>query len=236
METDPVAILVCGPSEAAMIAPILQGLGAGVDVLHAPTLAALRDALAAAPGPARLVTFCTDIIIPRIILNALPMPGINIHPGPPEYPGLFPGVHALYGGAQSFGATAHLLAPRVDTGPIIAVERFDIPHEADRAALDALTWQAVVRLINTVGPALLDPRIPLPESGELWSGPALKRRDFEALCQLPEDCTQTEFDRRYRAVGEGPDHALSITLFGHRFALDNQRDPSSVTVAGHAKP
>src|SRR5215475_4462948 len=87
----------------------------------------LEDLAAIEPevlGEARLVAFTSGVIVPRSILAALGHGAYNFHPGPPNYPGWAPAHFALYDGARTFGATAHVMAARVDSGPIVGVEPF----------------------------------------------------------------------------------------------------------------
>lgn len=197
-------------------------------------LAALQARAAQPLEGARLVICGSPEIVPAALLARFPGPSYNIHPGPPERPGRFPSVWALYRGDRAFGTTVHEAAPQVDAGPIVAVERFPIPEGCDRAALDTLSLTSVLRLLVRLAPALVA-RAPLAHIGERWCGPRTRLADFEALCRVPEDADAAEFARRYRAVGEGPGHAIEITRFGHRFRLDNRRD-APVTVAGLVRP
>ncbi len=183
---------------------------------------------------ARLLICGSDVIVRREVLDAFSGPSYNIHPGPPEYPGRFPSVFALYDGAAEFGTTAHEVTARVDDGPIVAVDRFAMPDGIDRAGLESLSFQSVLRLLTDLCPALVGPES-LPQIGGAWSGWVWRQADFDALCRLPDDVDEVEFVRRYRAVGEGPDHALEFIRFGHRFRLDNRR-AGPVTVAGCPRP
>ena len=81
---------------------------------------------------ARLIAFSSPVIVPPDVLSALGFGAYNFHPGPPEYPGWAPAHFALYEGAAEFGATAHAMAERVDSGPIVAVSRFPIPSDIRR--------------------------------------------------------------------------------------------------------
>lgn len=179
---------------------------------------------------ARLLICGTETIVPEALLGRFPGPSYNIHPGPPERRGRFPSVFALYAGDETFGTTVHEATAEVDAGPIVAVDRFDIPANADRAALDALSFASVLRTLTDLCPALVRPA-PLPRIDAAWSGRAMRQADFDALCHLPADVDAAEFARRLRAVGEGPDHALDIVLFGNRFRLDNRRD-GAVSLGG----
>ncbi|MBN2752020.1 MAG: hypothetical protein JXQ84_04860, partial [Rhodospirillaceae bacterium] len=198
------------------------------------TLDGLLDRCARPLAGARLLTCGTDVIVPRQVLDAFSGPSYNIHPGPPDYPGRFPSVFALYDETAVFGTTVHEMTAQVDDGPIVAVDRFPIPEGADRASLEALSFMSVLRLLTDLCPALVRFEA-LPHSSDVWSGRPKRQADFDALCHLPEELSAVEFARRYRAVGEGPDHALDLMVFGHRFRLDNRRD-SAITVGGCLRP
>ena len=184
------------------------------------------------PDDLRLVAFCTGVIVPTAVLDRLAGPAYNLHPGPPQARGIYPAVFALYHGLQRYGATLHELTPAVDSGPIVAVDYADIAPEMDRLALEILARRLVTGLLaRMVGP-LVHSDGPLSHDGEEWSGPAWTRKDFEALCHLPDDVDAAEFDRRLRAVGEGPDHALNFRRFGRRFDLAPRADAGPVVKGG----
>ena len=67
--------------------------------------------------------------------------------------------------------------------------------------------------------ALANTATPLPRASEVWGSPRRTRKHFDELFRLPEGATPEEFARRYRAVGEGPAHALTLTRFGRTFTL-----------------
>jgi len=167
----------------------------------------------------RLIAFCTDVIVPKAVLDRLPGPAYNVHPGPPQIRGVYPSVFALYQGITRFGATLHELAEEVDSGPIVAVDYQDLPDGLDRLKTEMIAREMVVSLLVRMAPELLSSDTPLPHIDEHWSGPAWSKRDFDDLCRLPDDIKQDEYERRYNAVGEGPDHALYIERHGRRFAL-----------------
>lgn len=210
-------ILLTQREFAPAVAPTLQAAGGNVTV--ATTLTELEAALA---QPARVISFGSGVIVPTPLLARLSLGAYNFHPGPPEYPGIFPSVFALYAGEKDFGVTLHEMAAVVDSGPIVAVDRFAMKPEWDRLALDTATFTALTHLLARAAPQLVQPS-PLVHTNDAWGTPRRTRKDFDALCRLPEDVTAEEFARRYRAVGEGPEHALTVTRFGRTFALQPQR-------------
>lgn len=199
------------------------------------TLSALAARCGEPLAGARLLACATEVIVPERLLAAFSGPSYNLHPGPPAYPGRFPSVFALYDGAAEFGSTLHEMSGKVDEGPIVGVDLFPVPPAADRALLETHSFASVLRLLVRMCAGLVH-SAPLPHLPDAaWSGRKTRQADFDALCRLPEGVDAAEFARRYRAVGEGPDHALEFTLFGHRFRLDNRRS-GAVTVAGCPRP
>jgi len=214
-------ILLTEPAFADAISAPLRAQGAEVEV--AGDLAELERALAKGTADCRLISFGSGTIVPAAVLGRLPGPAYNFHPGPPQYPGIFPSVFALYDQASEFGVTLHEMAAKVDSGPIVAVLNFPVPPTWDRLALDTATFGALMRLLEALAPDLADVRTKLPHVKQDWKSPKRLRQDFEALCRLPDGVTAEEFARRYRAVGEGPDHALTFTRFGRTFRLEPQK-------------
>jgi len=210
-------------TEQAFFEPLgipLRAASPKLEIVLARTLAELEAA--ATSTPLRIVSVGSDVIVPERILTRLATPAYNIHPGPPNYPGIFPSVFALYDGAKTFAVTVHEMAAAVDSGAIVAVDEFPIDPAWDRLSLDTATFQVLLKMMARLAPQLADVTKPLPHATHRWSGPTRTRKDFDALCRLPEDTTPDEFARRYRAIGEGPDHALTITRFGRTFRLQSE--------------
>ncbi|SDE71262.1 formyltransferase family protein [Rhodospira trueperi] len=230
--TEPPTLLLLTPSEDQVEAAApLRAARPDAAIVPVCDLAALRAAVQARPG-ARLVSVCSPVIVPADVLAGLSGPAYNLHPGPPDYPGLFPAVFALYDGATSFGVTLHEMAPEVDSGAIVAANTVDIALDMGRLALEALSWRLALHLLEGMAPALTDLSRPLPVLDLSWSGPARRRADFEALCRLPADVDEAEFRRRLRAVGEGPHHALRLTAFGRWFRLEPEHPDAPVLKGG----
>ena len=213
---------VVGPLRAAVPHLVLR---------HARTLGDLEGALAAEASPARILSMGSGVIVPGPLLAQLLGPAYNLHPGPPQYPGLFPSVFALYDGAKRFGVTLHEMTAKVDAGPIVAVDEFAIDPAWDRLALDTVTFAAVAAMLTRLAPQLAAIDKPLARTKHTWSGRCRTRKDFDELCHVPADATAEEFARRYRAVGEGPEHALTLTRFSRKFRLESET-PGEVVRGG----
>jgi len=225
-------ILLLAPSDdQAEITRLLREADPAVRIVPIETRTALVSAGEAHPG-ARLLSVASPMIVPAGVLARLDGPAYNLHPGPPEYPGLFPAVFALYDGAETFGVTLHQMTPDVDAGPIVGANRMPLPAGIDRVALEALSRELSWHLLAGMAAALVDTARPLPPVPEAWRGRARRQADFDALCRLPPDCSEAEFRRRLRAVGEGPNHALRLPAFGRWFRLDPDHPDAPVVKGG----
>ena len=71
-----------------------------------------------------IISYLSRWVVPADVLGAARVAAINLHPAPPEYPGIGCINFALYDEVTQYGVTCHHMAPTVDTGPIIAVRRF----------------------------------------------------------------------------------------------------------------
>jgi len=169
---------------------------------------------------ARLIAFTSGVIVPRPLLAALGCGAYNFHPGPPEHPGWAPAHFALYEGARSFGATAHVMTKRVDSGPIVGVESFDIPEGANVRELEQIAFVRLAYLFWRLSRSIACETGPPPTLPIAWSGTKSTRRMYEKLCNIPSDIEPTELARRIRAFNDDfRAIPLTVTLHGIRFRL-----------------
>ena len=169
---------------------------------------------------ARLIAFTSGVIVPRPMLGALGHGAYNFHPGPPDYPGWAPAHFALYDGARRFGATAHVMAKRVDSGPIIGVESFRIPDNVGVRELEQIAFVRLAYLFWRLARSIACESAPLPTLPIAWSGTKSTRRMYEKLCDIPSNIEPAELARRIRAFNDDfRAIPLTITLHGVRFRL-----------------
>lgn len=194
-------VLLTGETEASVLADVLRRHNPELEVTVAPDKRALSKISAAALSSARLISFCSSVIVPEEVLLALPGPSYNFHPGPPDRPGRFPAVFALYENAARFGVTVHEMAAAVDAGPIVAAEWFAVPDDADLATLESAALVELMTVFHRLAPFLaLNPR-PLPRILVPWSGTKRSKADCEAICTLRADMPDDEQARRRRSCG-----------------------------------
>jgi methionyl-tRNA formyltransferase len=214
-------ILLTGPAEQKALAAALRNHNPQLVIRPAETLPDIEALKPALLLRARLIGFLTPVMVPKLVLDALGYGAYNFHPGPPEYPGWVPSHFAIYDGAKSFGATAHLMAVKVDAGPIVGVGRFAIPPNTSVLELERLAFVEVARLFWRLVPALATQEDPLPPLSIQWGGRKSTRKKYRALCNIPPDISKDELDRRMQAFGavHFGIHP-TVTLHGHRFRYE----------------
>ncbi len=210
-------LLLTGEVEAPYLADRLRRAAPALAITAATDRAALDRALDQAPPDVRLIAFCTPVIVPADRLAALSGPADNFHPGPPAFPGRHPARHALYAGAARFGATVHEMAARVDAGPIVAVDEWDIAPGADAPRLDAEAYQALLRLFSALADRLAADDAPLGRSGHQWGHGRWSGRDVERLLRIGPEIAEDELARRIRAFGDIRPPPLYTEIAGRRF-------------------
>jgi methionyl-tRNA formyltransferase len=196
-------ILLTGAVEQSALTQALRRHRPALDVCAVTTLAELESIDRPTLRRARLIGFVTPVVVPADILNRIGYGAYNFHPGPPHYPGWAPSHFAIYDRARHFGATAHKMAEKVDSGPIVGVELFTVPPNTDVVGLEQLALMALARLFWNLAPALAVQDEPLAEMPMRWSGRKGTRRLCAALCDIPADSSKDELDRRIEAFGAG---------------------------------
>lgn len=166
----------------------------------------------------RLLAFTSGTIVPAQILHALGYGAYNFHPGSPHYPGWAPAHFALYEGAPTFGATAHVMSERVDAGPIIGVETFPVPNGIAVRELEQIAFIRLALLFWRLSKDLATRNEPMPVLPLAWSGRKSTRQMYKAMCDIPADVSQAELELRIRAFHDDFRAIFpTITLHGIRF-------------------
>ena len=168
----------------------------------------------------RLLAFTTGVIVPGSILAALGHGAYNFHPGPPQYPGWAPAHFALYEGSRMFGVTAHAMAERVDSGPIIGVESFIIPDKISVRGLEQMAYVRLAHLYWRMARDLACNASPLAELSIAWCGTKSTKQMYREMCELPPGVGPIELARRIRCFHDDfRGIPLTYSLHGMRFQL-----------------
>jgi methionyl-tRNA formyltransferase len=188
-------ILLSSALERAIFMTVLSEHNPFLTIIPVETLADLNALEPDTLATARLIAFVTGVIVPADVLDRLGFGAYNFHPGPPGYPGFAPAHFALYQRAAEFGATAHVMAARVDEGPIVGVEMFSIPHGTSVIGLEGMAYARLAYLFWSLAARLATCGKPLAQLPLSWSGKKTTRRDVAAICDGVADIPKDELDR-----------------------------------------
>jgi hypothetical protein len=136
-----------------------------------------------------LVAFSTGVIVPPDVLDRVER-AYNFHPGSPGFPGRDPHYWAMLEGVEEFGCVAHVMAERVDSGPIIATRSFDTSGIRSAEVLRRKTEIVMFGLFESLLTGILDGS--LVPTNECWSGRKRSRKDFVTAGYTFEDRVPSE--------------------------------------------
>lgn len=146
-----------------------------------------------------IISYLSRWVVPKSLLDKAKTASVNFHPAPPEYPGFGCYNFAIYEEAKEYGVTCHHMAPKVDTGGIIAVKRFPIFPEDDVASLLSRTHDYLLILFYEIVSLIIDGRA-LPVSKESWARKPFTKRQVDELSRLTSDMSREEMRKRIRAT------------------------------------
>jgi methionyl-tRNA formyltransferase len=226
-------ILLTGTFDAEVLVRHFQQINPLCHVTWVTTHDALAEAVEMGP-PSRLVSFCSGVIVSKALLDRMDGPSYNIHPGPPTFPGRYPECWGAYYGARRFGATLHVMVPRVDEGEIIDTLWFDVPEGAGQRHFGLEGFRAAMQLLSDWSLALSKIDGPLPANGEVWSGHKRSQADIDRLSRVSADIDAVEFERRRRAFAEMGGCSLSVELHGRVFTYTAPPATDKIEIEGEA--
>lgn len=152
--------------------------------------------------PEYIINFMGTAILPESVWGSAKIAALNFHPGPPEHPGIGCANWALYLNAREFGVTCHHIRNPVDSGPIVAVDRFPIVSGATVEDVIRRAHDQLLVLFYRIADQIIT-GAPLPASAEVWARKARTRRELNELATITDDMNAFEVDRRIRATSFG---------------------------------
>lgn len=174
-------VLLTGQVEQPVLGSILQGHNPAATIRPVTTLAEVTALAPALLNRARLIAFCTDVIVPPQVLDRLRFGAYNFHPGSPQFPGWRCASFAIHQGATEFGATVHVMIEKVDAGPIVGVELFRIPPGTTVTELEERAFARLAQMFRRLARTLAVQTTPLPQLAVQWSGKKCTRRRYAAI-------------------------------------------------------
>ncbi len=171
-----------------------------------------------------IFAFRNPVILPGSLIRSARLGAINFHPGPPEYPGSGCAHFALLDQSASFGVTAHLMEETVDSGAILAVNRFAITESHTAEQLLSETHKALfnlaapfIREAISTGKKFLS-KSSADSASEKWSGMRRTMKSVNEMREIQPGMSEPELELMVRAfhLKEFP---LFMNLHGRKFFL-----------------
>jgi methionyl-tRNA formyltransferase len=166
-----------------------------------------------------IISYLSQWKLPESLLKGARIAAINFHPGSPDYPGTGCLNFALYEDASEYGVTCHEMAAEVDTGKIIAVNRFPIFPADDVSSLLNRAYDHMLTLFYDVIYHLLAGE-ELPDAAEKWPRKPFTRKQLNELATIKPDMTKEEIERRVRAT-TFKSYKPTIDIANHIFKLSD---------------
>lgn len=194
-------IFLCGEAEGDAFRRHVAELAPEVETLWVASRASLDFATRRGGERTRLISFLTDVIVPRTILARLGPMSYNVHPGSPEYPGAHGLSFAIFEGATTFGVTAHEMVAKVDAGPIVLADRFALPPDAELLKFGNDVYARAVRVVAHLINHAIRTDAPLPRAREAWAKRQCTRAKLNALLTSADYLLPADHARLRRACG-----------------------------------
>lgn len=169
-----------------------------------------------------LLSFGTSVIVPAHLLEQPGLLALNVHAASPQYPGRDPHHFAVYDGATKYGATLHFMTSKVDAGPIVDMELFDVPVDVTPASLLDQANQSAWVLLERLLKKLAGDKAFAPLEKANWGTRKTTRKEFLELCRVDDSMTEVEFARRLRATSMPGYNNLFMELHGHYFRIEGK--------------
>jgi methionyl-tRNA formyltransferase len=163
-----------------------------------------------------LISYLCPWVLPGALLKKAKIAAINFHPATPDYPGTGCTNFALYNNEREYGVMCHYMAPQVDTGNVIAVQRFPILPDETVYTLTQRCYAYMLVLFYDILSAILMNH-PLPSTDEKWSRKPYCRKDLNALKKIDLDMSPDEIKRRVHASTYPGTPGAYIMINGIRF-------------------
>lgn len=163
-----------------------------------------------------IVSYLSPWILPAHLLRRAARAAINFHPAPPEYPGIGCANFAIYEEAREYGVTCHHMDASVDTGKLVAVQRFPVLETDTVFSLTQRSHSFLLTLFYNVMSCILRDQ-PVPECKESWTRKPFRRAEMFELFRITSDMSHVEIQRRIRAGAYPGYSGAYVEIHGERF-------------------
>ncbi|MDR2416829.1 MAG: GNAT family N-acetyltransferase [Holosporales bacterium] len=166
-----------------------------------------------------LLSFGHGDIVPPSVLSLFKT-AINVHPASPAYPGRDAHFYAAYDGVTEYGATAHVMTPKVDDGEILDIELVSVKKDSSGMELLEIANSCAFALMERL--FMCEFNKDIRKKGISWGERKTKRADLPVTCKILSTDSAEEVERKFRAFQKGsPFKNLYIDVYGFRFRFED---------------
>jgi len=167
-----------------------------------------------------LFSYSHSIVLNKRILEKFKL-AVNVHAGPPSYPGRDIQHFAVYNGVTEYGATLHMMTEKVDSGEILDVEMFAVKEEINPIELHRLANDAAFKLISRNLPKIISGKKLVP-IGIRWGEKKYTRKDFIEMCTISHSMSNEEIDKRIKIFTVPGYQNIRTNIRGYWFYYKNE--------------
>ena len=147
-----------------------------------------------------IVSYLFPKKIPNSILKNSRLLALNFHPSTPDYPGIGCTNYAIYNKESEFGATCHIINQKIDSGPIISVEKFKVSKNETLISLTNKTYSIMYKMFIKIITKILDNRTIKQSNKIKWKGKPKTRKDFANFLKMDLNMSKKEMINRIKAT------------------------------------
>lgn len=174
-----------------------------------------------------IICFRSWFILPKQVLESPKYYSINIHPGPPNYPGSGCINFALYNEENEFGVTTHIMEEKVDSGKIINYETFPVLKNQSLESVLKITHQKLFNQLTDLllnlslhGNKYIEQNI-IKNNSVKWSSVKRTLKELNNHREIKLDFSEIEFNKRMRSFHHN-DFPLYIKFQNKTFLLKEE--------------
>lgn len=167
-----------------------------------------------------LFSFLNPLFINRDVRKKIKKNSINIHPGPPEYPGYGCYNFALLDGAKSYGCTTHQINDKIDNGKIIEVKRFKLKYDnINLEKLIKITHKNCLFLFKKIINKIIKNGYIKIEKNEKWKRKAYTKIQFEKARKINLNDTEKNILKKIKAFSYKNFACIYFKIKGKKYEI-----------------
>ena len=168
-----------------------------------------------------IICFRSHFILNAMFIKKAKIGAINFHPGPPQYRGIGCINFALNNLENYYGATAHLIEKKVDSGKILNLKLFKISKNSTIDKILKKTYEVQIKQFNELITKLIKENYDFKKFNQKysWSSKLYLRKDLEKLYKIDKHINKKELIKRVRATNTKK-YKPYIMVHGYKFVLN----------------